>query len=609
MSNCGLPKGYEEKCCLNKGGWCTLSEAEYRDIDRALDMSNCGFIRVNDRYLQWKYGVPYKELNCGHCQHFKGETHGICTNENVEPRIRKKDEEYVGSRERWEGAKACKEFKKKSNEHFALYCSEPPACICERCLYHHSGRCPHGRCYDDLRAIINPYDKAHPDDPPRTAWSNWQQDQAYWCRGGIFYKAYECKDFVEYDESKTTVKECLIANVGVYQDGYIHCSLIEAIGCEECMKRFEEKQEWKEAEQVGKKIEQKYCRKMQSSCGGVNGNYYIECEEGRQVFNSSKDFNAAYDICIKHPEKCVRQSLKNEITVLEKEYEHWNDLHKFGGQDPFNSDGCNMYLVRNHIIYHKKEIEKICSENNLQVPEICHRELPQEVDMNYMARKDEIRENAIKALAAYKADENYQFLISNIGNLNQKQKNQTCISNVIGYGTGLEQFIESDKLIDMRRHENPERYLDSFKECAEKVRAILQQSDEHENNNCTCSTCEYSEDWGESVEYIKCNEGKRLKDVKKTGCCDKYYSCYDAGDEDEPEGDLEEQLEELLEEGDKLDKIAKLNTLNTGIEKGKLTAREYLDGIKEVVKQEAEQAKQEPKAAEQEQIYVYRGLV
>jgi hypothetical protein len=133
----------------------------------------------------------------------------------------------------------------------SLYCSEPPGCICEKCLYHWSGRCPYGSCYDDLRAKINPYDKAHPGEPPRTSWSSWREDQAAWCRGGIFYQSHDCDKFVEYTGS--TVKECLEANVQIYQDGYIHCSLVESVGCEECMRRFEGKQAKKEEEEVAKK--------------------------------------------------------------------------------------------------------------------------------------------------------------------------------------------------------------------------------------------------------------------------------------------------------------------------------------------------------------------
>ena len=127
------------------------------------------------------------------------------------------------------------------NELLAFYCSENLGCICEKCLYHWSGRCPYGNCYDDLRAKENPYDKAHPEESPRTYWSKWKKDQAYWCRGGMFYQSHECDKFVEYDKSKHIVKECLEAIVDVYQDGYIGCSLVELIGCEECMKRFNEK--------------------------------------------------------------------------------------------------------------------------------------------------------------------------------------------------------------------------------------------------------------------------------------------------------------------------------------------------------------------------------
>lgn len=37
---------------------------------------------------------------------------------------------------------------------------------------------------------------------------------------------------------------------------------------------------------------------------------------------------------------------------------------------------------------------------------------------------------------------------------------------------GLEQAIASDDLISMRRHENPDRYIESFLECAEKVKSL-----------------------------------------------------------------------------------------------------------------------------------------
>ena len=112
-------------------------------------------------------------------------------------------------------------------------------CICSSCLLKQSGRCPHGSCYDDLRAVINPYDKAHPDKPPRTGWSNWKTDQAFWCRGGIFYPAKSCVNYIKYTGCR--VEECINAPVVIFQDGYISCSLVECIGCKTCYERFVKK--------------------------------------------------------------------------------------------------------------------------------------------------------------------------------------------------------------------------------------------------------------------------------------------------------------------------------------------------------------------------------
>lgn len=107
-------------------------------------------------------------------------------------------------------------------------------CICKNCLYYQSGRCRYGHCYDDRRASDEPYDKAHPDCQPRTAWSDWNKpgEQAHWCRGGIFYPEYQCSSFKKYTGSK--VEECIRCNTIVYQDGYRFCPLVDNLGCEAC---------------------------------------------------------------------------------------------------------------------------------------------------------------------------------------------------------------------------------------------------------------------------------------------------------------------------------------------------------------------------------------
>ncbi|MDT4377355.1 hypothetical protein RO787_29015, partial [Blautia coccoides] len=72
-------------------------------------------------------------------------------------------------------------------------------CVCRNCLYWWSDRCPYGGCWDNHRAETDPYDKAHPDKPPRTVWSHWDKpgEQAHWCRGGTFYPAHYCPGFTK----------------------------------------------------------------------------------------------------------------------------------------------------------------------------------------------------------------------------------------------------------------------------------------------------------------------------------------------------------------------------------------------------------------------------
>lgn len=117
-------------------------------------------------------------------------------------------------------------------------------CICKKCLYWFSGRCPNGGCFDDKRATDDPYDKAHPDKPPRTAWSDWNKpgEQAHWCRGGIFYPVYQCSHFKKYMGIK--FEPCIRCDISVYQDGYRDCPLVDNVGCEACyesmMKELEE---------------------------------------------------------------------------------------------------------------------------------------------------------------------------------------------------------------------------------------------------------------------------------------------------------------------------------------------------------------------------------
>lgn len=110
-------------------------------------------------------------------------------------------------------------------------------CVCNKCLYRWSNRCPYGHCYDDRRAKEDPFDLAHPERSPRKMWSNWNLpgEQAHWCRGGIFYPVSYCEKFVKY--KNIVVEECVAEMIAVYQDGYISCGVKNIMGCDACMAR------------------------------------------------------------------------------------------------------------------------------------------------------------------------------------------------------------------------------------------------------------------------------------------------------------------------------------------------------------------------------------
>ena len=49
---------------------------------------------------------------------------------------------------------------------------------------------------------------------------------------------------------------------------------------------------------------------------------------------------------------------ENPLEELEKAYAQWESLYLQGGSDPFYADGVNLNLVRNHILYFKRQIEE-----------------------------------------------------------------------------------------------------------------------------------------------------------------------------------------------------------------------------------------------------------
>jgi len=106
-------------------------------------------------------------------------------------------------------------------------------------------------------------------------------------------------------------------------------------------------------------------------------------------------------------------------------------------------------------------------------PEIYYRETPAEVPNEYIAKADEIRAGARKALALYLEDENYTYLWEVKDSIPKKAAIQLGLKSILGCTSGLEYAILTDDLLSMRRHGNAAGHLASFASCAERVREIL----------------------------------------------------------------------------------------------------------------------------------------
>ena len=189
---------------------------------------------------------------------------------------------------------------------------------------------------------------------------------------------------------------------------------------------------------------------------------------------------------------------------LRKAYDQWDYYNEHGGCDPTYADGYNMNHLRRHIQFHRKQIEE--NLNLFGYPEIYYREVPPEVDPNYMARSDEIRVAARASLEAYRAYPNYQFIIDHRDEIPEKMQSKLSIGAVLGYVIGLEHAITKGNLVDMRRHERPDGYLDSFASCARRMQDFMSggmdSADIHPNDEPDDEDVEegFGEDFDEEPE-------------------------------------------------------------------------------------------------------------
>lgn len=176
--------------------------------------------------------------------------------------------------------------------------------------------------------------------------------------------------------------------------------------------------------------------------------------------------------------KTPQEQMQEAVAELVERHNRWQNLYENGGSDPSWSDGVNLNLVRNHIHFTKRKIEKLVEEHKeLFFPAEYEKiEIPQEVSNDYMANPEKIIREAKETLSAMEEDENYKYLLSVKDDLTDKEKEKIHFSTVISYGKWLKDAIEKNDLVYMRlyRKNNREMRLNSFKECVERVKNCLE---------------------------------------------------------------------------------------------------------------------------------------
>lgn len=171
--------------------------------------------------------------------------------------------------------------------------------------------------------------------------------------------------------------------------------------------------------------------------------------------------------------KSDEPTIESLAEELESDYARWDELLTNGGSDPTWSDGVNMNLVQGRIVANRYRLLEMCGDG--EKPAILDREEPPRMSNNYMARADEIRAAAKKSLEAYKSNPTYQWCKLQVERIPAKMLKNSLIPNILSYITALEGYIKNDDLVSMRRHRNPERYMDSFDTCKREIEKLLPQ--------------------------------------------------------------------------------------------------------------------------------------
>ena len=82
-------------------------------------------------------------------------------------------------------------------------------------------------------------------------------------------------------------------------------------------------------------------------------------------------------------------TIEGLVKMLREDYDMWKDIYVKGCNDPYGSDGVNINLKRNHILYDKMQMEKLLMDQYHLYPDIYFLPTPPVLPYDYAARDRE----------------------------------------------------------------------------------------------------------------------------------------------------------------------------------------------------------------------------
>ncbi len=180
---------------------------------------------------------------------------------------------------------------------------------------------------------------------------------------------------------------------------------------------------------------------------------------------------------------------------LTRSFNEWDHIYEHGCSDPFHADGVNLNLVRNHIIYEKREIDRILKEEqentlfSTPYPDIYFRGTPSEVPYSYMAREEEIRARAQEQMSLYLQNPDFCYIRDHCESA--FPNGETRATKAAGiyppkfFGIRKYQMaIDRDDLVSMRSYFSPsyEKQSEIWAEQAKELRAFVESDHSHDDN-------------------------------------------------------------------------------------------------------------------------------